>query len=124
MSNWREWCKHCVSQDDAAVCQKGIQRVNRWGSFTNWPCFLGNGSCELFKTYSKQEVEEIEKENSDYVRKLWDFDARKTEDCPNCGQHVDGLSKVGRCVYARPCGCRLWQGTIPAAWRNNEQSKR
>ena len=41
---------------------------------------------------------------------------RRTEDCPHCGKHVSSMIKIGRCVYARPCDCRLWQGQIPQKW--------
>lgn len=51
-----------------------------------------------------------------FLARLTDFNERKTENCPYCGKHVSRLLKIGRCVYASPCQCRLWQGTIPEAW--------
>ena len=53
-----------------------------------------------------------------YMLSMMSFENRETEDCPACDQHVDKLDKIGRCVYARPCGCRIWQGNIPAAWKD------
>lgn len=41
---------------------------------------------------------------------------RETEFCMHCGEHILKLNKVGHCVYAEPCGCRLWQGNIPKIW--------
>lgn len=61
--------------------------------------------------------EDEEKRLADFLQRMTDFTFRKTEDCIHCGKHVSRLQKVGRCVYASPCGCRLWQGNIPAAWR-------
>lgn len=33
--------------------------------------------------------------------------------CPTCGAVVQEEEQVGRCVYARPCGHRLYQGKAP-----------
>ena len=52
----------------------------------------------------------------EFLNKMEGFSARDTEECFRCGQTVKRLEKVGRCVYARPCGCRLWQGSVPKAW--------
>lgn len=43
---------------------------------------------------------------------------RKTDKCFRCQQTIVSLEKVGRSVYARPCGCRLYQGVVPDAWRS------
>lgn len=52
-----------------------------------------------------------------HMLRLFSFETRESEDCPNCGNHVGLLEQIGRCVYARPCGCRIWQGSVPEAWR-------
>lgn len=31
--------------------------------------------------------------------------------CFCCGNQMTAERQIGRCVYAVPCGCRLWQGT-------------
>lgn len=49
---------------------------------------------------------------------------RKTEACPYCHREVKSMEKIGRCVYAHPCGCRLWQGTVPEAWKDKEIGRR
>lgn len=33
--------------------------------------------------------------------------------CVHCGTPVETYEKVGRCVYADPCGHRQWQGQVP-----------
>jgi hypothetical protein len=42
---------------------------------------------------------------------------RQIDTCFHCGQKVTKLEKVGRSVFGRPCGCRLWQGNVPDAWK-------
>ncbi len=46
---------------------------------------------------------------------------RERETCPFCGTHVDALREAGRDVYAVPCGCRVWQGVVPQAWREVQE---
>lgn len=53
----------------------------------------------------------------EFLEKLAAFNTRKTDLCIHCGKQVIALEQIGRCTYARPCGCRLWQGKIPEAWR-------
>ena len=53
-----------------------------------------------------------------FFKRLIEFTKRNQEDCPHCGQHVTDLEKVGRCVYANPCGCRIMQGHIPSEWKH------
>jgi hypothetical protein len=61
----------------------------------------------------------INKEVAEYLTKLAAFNKRETDICIYCGKQVKSLRKVGRCVYASPCGCRVWQGNVPEAWRKN-----
>lgn len=60
---------------------------------------------------------ELDRVVADALKKFLAFNARETEACLSCGQHVTRLEKIGRCVYAFPCGCRLWQGNVPKVWR-------
>lgn len=34
--------------------------------------------------------------------------------CPHCDAPIAQQEQVGRCVYAHPCGHRLYQGTVGA----------
>jgi hypothetical protein len=34
--------------------------------------------------------------------------------CPFCDTPITDQRQVGRCVYALPCNCRLYQGTVAA----------
>jgi hypothetical protein len=38
------------------------------------------------------------------------FEAIKSGRCPHCRQSIEQEEQRGRCVYARPCGHRLFQG--------------
>lgn len=48
---------------------------------------------------------------------MYELSTRKSEDCLRCGQPLTGIEKPGRSLYGVPCGCRLWQGEIPEAWK-------
>ena len=59
----------------------------------------------------EEEEEEEERALEDYLASLWrKIDARV---CPTHNQPMT-LEQVGRCVYAAPCGCRLYQGRLPS----------
>lgn len=51
-----------------------------------------------------------------YLSHMFKIMAKDTETC-FCGQHIEKLVQDGRCVYAEPCGCRIYQGTVPKAWK-------
>lgn len=38
--------------------------------------------------------------------------------CPTCNSSIDKQVQSGRCVYASPCGCRLFQGKAQKKPRN------
>lgn len=42
--------------------------------------------------------------------------SKKSDTCYVCGGKINTLEQIGKCVYAFPCGCRLWQGSVPDAW--------
>jgi hypothetical protein len=41
----------------------------------------------------------------------------KSKQCLRCGAEIQELEQIGRSVYALPCGCRQYQGKVPAAWK-------
>lgn len=61
--------------------------------------------------------EEDKKMISEFMTNMADLMQKKTDKCIRCRTQIKALEKVGRSVYARPCGCRLWQGTVPDAWK-------
>lgn len=92
-------------RDDAAV---GIR--NRF------PCWGQGATCNQYEQWTAQEIADREQRIMDSIHHLNNFTERQTEECPHCKQHVDSLEQVGRCVYANPCGCRVYQGRVPAFW--------
>lgn len=50
------------------------------------------------------------------------FQAMADNKCPHCGADVVNKRQVGRCVYADPCGHRLYQGRLnPSAHPDGEE---
>jgi hypothetical protein len=41
--------------------------------------------------------------------------------CPHCDTPFTDQRQVGRCVYAVPCYCRLYQGTIDPRFKKPEK---
>ncbi len=62
-----------------------------------------------------------EKWIADVLDKVAKLTSREIEDCFLCGKHITRMEKIGRCTYARPCGCRLWQGQVPDAWHSAKE---
>lgn len=54
---------------------------------------------------------------ADVLRKLVAQMSGDSKACLHCGADIDSLQQVGRSVYAHPCGCRQYQGIVPAAWQ-------
>ena len=118
------WCRHYNGMNNAA-CEAGVNYDKTFGKIKfdgqDWivPCLnpAAVRKCALRASYTPEEVAQQERQVAEFLTNLAKFDKRETEDCPHCGTRVEHLQQVGRCVYSRPCNCRLWQGTIPAAWR-------
>lgn len=51
------------------------------------------------------------------LNKIMALQDRSSEECPHCGEQITHMIQHGRDVYAVPCGHRLWQGFVPAAWQ-------
>lgn len=84
-----------------------------------WPCLCPkiSQSCAKFENWTDEELAQHEAELAAFLNNLTAFEQRKSEACPQCGKHVDNLRQIGRCVYASPCNCRVWQGHVPQAWK-------
>lgn len=67
-------------------------------------------------------TDDEERAITEFLARLTAFEKRESEDCPICKVHVTSLYKQGRCVFCHPCGDRLWQGQIPAAWKGWKQN--
>jgi hypothetical protein len=65
-------------------------------------------SCALRALSTREEAEAHEQAVEDALRR---FTQRLVDgQCPHCGQAVEQERQVGSCVYAEPCGHRMYQG--------------
>ena len=117
-----EWCRWYRALAFYETCEKDIAYdsvVDQTARPYRWPCINpeARGQCVAFEGYTQAEIDQEEKTIAAFVNHMTDFAARRSETCIHCGKTVVQLRQVGRSVYASPCGCRLWQGTIPEAWR-------
>lgn len=116
-----ECCKHFTGLDKPA-CELNIPYDSVRDSESHpyqWAC-LHHGArhlCGSFELHSAEEIAEREREVAAIMEKFLAFEQKRSTACPHCGVHVEQLEQVGRCVYSKPCGHRLWQGRIPAAWK-------
>jgi hypothetical protein len=62
-------------------------------------------------------TEEEDKAIAAFLNRLSDLCSGKSDICIHCQKQVNKLEQVGRCVYASPCGCRQYQGTVPERWK-------
>lgn len=105
-------------------CEKGVHyddivSIHEDAPRRRFYCIDSDASnqCSLYEPYTKAEL----KLRDDYIRNFLDnletFWDRRTTTCPHCKQHVTDCEQVGRCVYARPCGCRVGQGKLHDNWK-------
>lgn len=80
-----------------------------------YPCLdTGDGhgaiACPKAEYPTREQVIEREEQHRAYIRE-W---SRKLEEniCPECDQPMTKV-QIGRCVYGKPCGHRLYQGRLP-----------
>lgn len=115
-------CRHFTGVIHNKTCNAGIAYDSVRDESDRpykWPCIHPDAStsCASFMPYTPEELAEQNRLVENFLENMAAFEARETEACIQCGKHVDRLDKVGRCVYARPCNCRLWQGAVPDAWK-------
>lgn len=104
------------------VCEAGVDMLTtRDATQTPYrlPCYdpTLKHLCAKHEAYTAEEIADREAALSAFMNKL-DAAAGWTlvgEMCPHCGAHIDHMEQVGACVYARPCNCRQYQGTVPDA---------
>lgn len=65
-------------------------------------------------TETNKDADDLVKE---YVEWSWAFHEHKVDYCFHCKRKIETVKQVGRCVYAYPCGDRLYQGKIPESWK-------
>lgn len=104
-------CKVGVNYEQIAAPPEDPEQP-RFGIAHRLPCFVKDGHtalCAHFRTLTEAEAQAKEREIREDFARFWrDVDAGI---CPNHHTPIT-LRQVGRCVYADPCGCRLYQGEV------------
>ena len=116
MSDGTDWCRHYQGVD--MLCKAGMVprvvmvQMPLTGAHL-YPCFEDDGvpSACPHVSYLTPEERQAAKEASEarVAKYLADLDANT---CPFCGEAIAKREQVGRCVYASPCGHRLYQGRV------------
>lgn len=107
------WCKHYVSPLESDTCKAGVKyaEVNKNVPFEQRACFREHAkNCPLQDWPTPGEIAAEESEIAEALRQF--FDNLNSGVCPHCGAPIANKRQVGRCVYAEPCGCRLYQGKL------------
>lgn len=108
-----KWCRHYAGMHNTDTCRAGVRYADVRGANRNHPCFKDR--CEgtacasqSFRTDEEawQAIEDSRSVLAEFVTKL------ATNVCPTCDQTVERQRQVGPCVYADPCGHRLYQGRV------------
>jgi Zn ribbon nucleic-acid-binding protein len=122
-----DWCKNFQSMGEHTTCKAGVAYDDvRDGSKvpSQWPCFAPGSSlhsesikCAHCVYASPEEIAAKEAEDkaflAAFLEKLHKQSTGELRECVHCGTALTRLEQIGRCVYARPCNCRQYQGHLP-----------
>lgn len=64
----------------------------------------------MFALYTEEEIAQHERETAEVIKAF--FENLANDICPHCKTPITNKRQVGRCVYADPCGHRLYQGKL------------
>lgn len=115
MGGFENWCRH-FNGIDKGTCKAGVAYDSVRDSSVRpfiWPCFKDQGCserCTLVSYHTPAEIAEKEREMSAAIEAF--VNNLNNNICPHCKTPIAETYQVGRCVYARPCGCRLYQGKL------------
>jgi len=111
----RNWCIHFTGlMNDtckAGVEYKSVKLEHRAPDGLHaYPCFRDHDThnCPLQQFMSVEEAEAVAAEQEKHIRQYFEDIAQDV--CPICHKAFERKKQVGRCVYAEPCGHRLYQG--------------
>ena len=117
MSATDYFCKHFRGMHMDSPCKAGIDPTQYRDAArpATYPCCTKarHDECESFEGYTQAEIDESEQFIADFLVKLAALTSGEGQRCIHCDTPIDKLEQVGRCVYARPCNCRQYQGTLP-----------
>lgn len=121
------WCRHYngLLHD---TCKAGVRYEDVKGKgdgLARFPCFKDSNCAECCTSVSFLSEEEIatEKERSNQAIAAFLKELSEGKTCPHCHRPVEKRYQVGRCVYAKPCGCRQYQGVVPKSERTPADQK-
>ncbi len=112
------WCEY-FNGVQHEVCEQGINYMDVRqiseppGLPAEFPCTSSNGTevkCPLAQFPSEAEAQAKEAETQRMIRGF--FENLQNDICPHCRTAIEARRQGGRCVYAEPCGCRLYQGKL------------
>jgi hypothetical protein len=116
MSDGTDWCRHY--HGIGKVCEAGVDpqsvyvELTKRGERTHYyPCFEEDGvahACSHCSYLTPEERQAQRKESAAVWKKF--VDDLNANRCPFCNAVIEQRKQVGRCVYAHPCGHRLYQG--------------
>lgn len=113
---WEQLQGKCVSFNglmhkvcDAGIAYESVKDVQERGYRV--PCLLDRG-CETTCASAVFLTEEQAKQRADEILTNARARMQRMADgiCPHCDAKIEKKSQVGPCVYADPCGCRLYTG--------------
>ena len=124
MSNGNDWCRHYNGVGNYPKCNAGVTYEDVKDTSQQpyrWPCYDPDvrHMCASFDGWTQEEIDAQNAAITEFLNKQNAFWLRESEDCPQCGKHVERLEQVGRCAYARPCNCRVAQGRVPVVWKQD-----
>lgn len=110
-------------KNNMETCSKCKQEIkeNHWAEWNQYDGHFHH-NCD------SPETPDLTKEQNDqaldFLTKLSNFASKKTDLCPHCDKKVNQCQKISLSVYLYPCGCRLWTGDVPKAWREKTIDER
>ena len=117
MSATNYFCRHFRGMHMDLPCKAGVDPMQYRDATrpATYPCYTveRHGECKSFEGYTQAEIDEEERFIAGFLVKLAALTGGKGERCIHCDEPIEKLEQVGRCVYARPCNCRQYQGRLP-----------
>lgn len=117
------WCRHYSGMMnkscDAGVEYDSIKTTQDDYPPVTWHC-INEGAkvkCPKHELHTPEEIAEQHRQIGAALTRFVAFLNGEGDECPQCGAKMESAEKIGRCVYARPCGCRVMQGELPEHWK-------
>lgn len=117
-----DWCRHYAGMWEKKNCDAGVEYESIKDTSVipyRYHCIHVDSAvpCALRAEYTPEEIEEAHRQIAAALTRFASFLDGESDECPHCGATIESAEKIGRCVYARPCGCRVMQGEVPDRWK-------